>query len=117
LSKDRALILWVDKNTFATTLLEDIFKKRNISFYTINSVENFSYLVEDLKPSLMVLDSQTALENLEKLKLQYDSSEALRNLPVLVIDDQGHLDFIHNKRGTLGRPFDPFKIPDILLQT
>lgn len=62
----------------------------------------------------MVLDSQTALENLEKLRFQYDSSEALRNLPVMIINDEGYFDFIQHKIGVISRPFDPFQIPDIL---
>jgi hypothetical protein len=114
LSKDRGLIIWVDENTFATALLEEIFKKRNVPFYTINSAENFSYLIDDLNPSLLVLDSLTALKHLDKLKFQYEKSESLRNLPVVIIDDQEYLDFIPHKRESLHRPFDPFQIPDIL---
>ena len=108
------LILWVDENTFASGLLESIFKKRNIPLYTINSAKNFTYLVDDLNPSLMVLDSKTALASLEELKFQYESSEALRRLPVILIDVVPELNFIEKRLGLIQRPFDPFKIPEMM---
>ncbi len=64
----------------------------------------------------MVLDSKTALQHLEELKNQYINSQSLRNLPVVMIDDQEDFDFILNKQGSIKRPFDPFRIPDILGQ-
>lgn len=108
------LVLWIDSNTFATGLLEKIFKKKNQSFYTLPSAEDFSYLVEDLKPELLVLDSKTAHESINSLKQQYEASSALQALPVIMIDEGEEIAFIEHKIGKINRPFDPYKIPEIL---
>jgi hypothetical protein len=107
------LVLWIDANTFATSLLEKVFKRLNLPFYTLSSVEDFSYLVDDLKPQLLVLDSKTASSNIDILRKQYEGSEGLRKLPVILIDED-EIPFIENAIGRIKRPFDPFKIPDTL---
>ena len=108
------LVLWIDQNTFATGLLEKVFKKKNLPFYTLSSAHDFVYLVEDLKPELLVLDSATGEKYSEDLKRQYLESIVLRNLPVIFIDEVSGLDFIQNRKGMISRPFDPFKIPQKL---
>lgn len=108
------LVLWIDANTFATGLLERVFKKKNLPFYTLDNASDFAYLVEDLKPHLLVLDAKTAEDHLEALKGQFEASETLRSLPVVVIDENSEIPFIQNKIGEIHRPFDPFKIPDML---
>lgn len=108
------LVLWIDSNTFATGLLEKVFKRQGLPFYTLESAADFTYLVDDLKPELLILDGKTALENVALLKSQFESSEALRKLPVIFIDPVPGLEFIENKIGQINRPFDPFKIPETL---
>jgi hypothetical protein len=108
------LILWIDENTFATGLLEKVFKMKSLPFYTLNSVNDFSYLIEDLRPELLILDCPTAMKQLEVFKKQYETSELLQNLPVILIDESSELGFISKKIGQISRPFDPFKIPEII---
>lgn len=108
------LVLWIDQNTFATTLLEKVFKKRDLNFYTIKNATDFVYLVEDLRPSVLVLDVETALADVEKLRTQYQASVALRELPVIYVGGRVELDFIQDIRGVITRPFDPFKIPEMI---
>jgi hypothetical protein len=107
------LVLWIDKNTFASSFLEKVFKTKNLPFYTLSSTSDFSYLVADLRPALLVLDAETAWEGREALFQQYQTSEELRRLPVVLIDDRQDLDFL-NKVGEIKRPFDPYKIPERL---
>lgn len=106
------LVLWIDQNTFATGLLEKVFKKKDLPFYTLAQANDFVYLVEDLKPVLIVLDAQTALVQEESFKAQYESSRALRSLPFILID--GDIPYIQNVLGKISRPFDPFQIPEEL---
>lgn len=108
------LILWIDQNTFASSLLEKVFKRRNQPFYTLSEAKDFLYLVEDLKPAMIVLDHSTAMRDLVPLKEQFEKSEALRQLPVIFIEDSTGLDFIPNNVGMIKRPFDPFKIPEMI---
>lgn len=109
------LILWIDQNTFATSLLEKVFKKKELPFYTLANASDFTYLVDDLNPVLIVMDTKTALSHLESFKSQFESSEKLRSLPFVWVDGQSHdLDFVKNVVGKIERPFDPFEIPEKL---
>lgn len=105
------LVLWIDQNTFASSLVEKVFKKKGLPFYTISSVNDFLYLINDLNPEVVVIDSLTVLENLGPFKAQYNS---MRKLPVITIDHKSDLDFLENRIGEIKRPFDPFKVPEII---
>ena len=109
------LILWIDQNTFATSLLEKVFKKKDLPFYTLPNASDFTYLVEDLNPILIVMDTKTALSHLESFKAQYQTSQKLQSLPFVWVDGQSQdLDFVKNVVGKIERPFDPFEIPETL---
>lgn len=105
------MILWIDSNTFATGLLERVFKAREIPFYTIAAASEFAYLVKDLNATLLVIDARTAIGAGEAFRRQY---EEVRDLPVILIDEVPGLEFIQNRLGTIARPFDPYKIPSLL---
>ncbi len=83
-------------------------------FYHLAQVKDFSYLIDDLKPVLIVLDAATALKDLEAFKQQYQQSTAMRKTPVVIMGEWDDLDFIDIKQGKLERKFDPFTIPDKL---
>jgi DNA-binding NtrC family response regulator len=108
------LVLWIDGNTFATGLLEKVFKSKHLPFYTLSDVKDFLYLIDDLRPELLVLDALTVKNEEEKFIKQFELSESLRSLPVVVIGDEDDLPYVRNKVGFLKRPFDPFKVPDVL---
>ncbi len=106
------LILWIDGNTFATTLLEKIFKNQALSFYSLQNVDDFLYLVEDLKPVVIVLDYPTLLKNKSRFFEQLNSSELLKTLPFILIDGIEGESELQNVIGQIKRPFDPFEIPN-----
>lgn len=108
------LVLWIDQNTFATALLEKVFKKKNLLFYTLNNARDIVYLIDDLRPTVLVLDRETALIYQKELDQQYASSEGLKNLPVIFIGEGEELTFISKTIGQLQRPFNPFLIPQKL---
>ncbi len=108
------LVLWIDHNTFATSLIEKVFKKRSLPFYTINSVEDFSYLVDDLNPSLIVLDGETFSKNREVFLEQYINSAKMQNLPFILLDPQSDFSFLKNKIGEIRKPLEPFDLPEVL---
>ncbi len=109
------LILWIDENRFATELLEKVFKSKNLPFYTLAEIKDLIYLINDLKPDLLVLDALTIKNCGEVYFKQYESLEALNSLPVVVIGSREDLPFIKNKIGFISRQFDPFKIPEVLI--
>ncbi len=110
------LILWIDQNNFATELLEKIFKKKSIPFYSLNHLNDFGYLVDDLRPELIVLDGETFANNTDTFLEQYEKSDLMQQLPFVLIAPKGDLTFLRNKVGEITKPFDPFAIPDLLLK-
>lgn len=107
------LVFWIDQNTFASKLLEKVFKKQNLGFYTLETARDFSYLVVDLKPTMIVLDEKTALESLEELKNQLQKTPEMQNLPYVIVGKTEEFSFL-NVVGSIERPFDPYKIPELL---
>ncbi len=108
------LVLWIDSNTFATGLLERVYKQRGLPFYALETAADFSYLIEDLRPVVLVIDVATAKTAGDALRLQYATAPLFRTLPVITIDGSSEVDFLENRIGQINRPFDPFQIPDII---
>ncbi len=108
------LTLWIDKNELLGPFLEKIFKKQNRGFYLCPNARDFAYLVEDLRPSLIVLDRETGLLDLEVLKAQYEGSSTMRDTAFVVIGEWEGLEFIQNKLGRLPRKLDPFEVPKLV---
>ena len=108
------LILWIDQNTFATSLIEKVFKRKQLPFYTLPGVEDFSYLVDDLSPVLIVLDGETFIQNPEAFLKQYEASQKMQEIPFILLEPKGEMGFIKKKIGELKKPIDPFELPEIL---
>jgi len=107
----RGLVLWIDGNEFSTKLVEKVFKQNGLSFYALSSVSDFAYLIEDLSPSLIVVDAQTALNDKERFLAQYQATQGFKSIPVVIIDPVAGLEFLESRVGQILRPFDPFSIP------
>ena len=75
------LVLWIDKNEFATSALEKIFNKQNLSLYTINSAEDIQYLIEDMDPEVIVMDVATYLLHEDRVNMFMAASEKMQNTP------------------------------------
>lgn len=108
------LVLWIDQNELATGLFEKVFKEKGKKFYTLNSVSDFSYLISDLDPALIVIDAATALKDLESFKKQYEKTGGLLGKPVVIVDPLPGLEFIQKIIGTINRPINPFELPEKL---
>lgn len=108
------LVLWIDQNTFATSLIEKVFKKKAMGLYSLDKAVDIAYLVEDIRPVVVVLDTQTAIRDLANFSKEYSESAVLQNTDFILLGGDPGLDFIKNNRGTLSKPLDPFKIPELL---
>lgn len=108
------LVLWIDQNTVSASLVERVFKRRGLAFYSLTKIDHFSYLIEDLRPSVIVLDGATFRDHQELILSQYQASSLMQELPVVLLEPQENMDWIKNKLGSISKPFDPFQIPDLL---
>ena len=75
------LVLWIDKNEFSTSALEKIFEKKGLEIYTINSAQDIQYLIEDLKPQVIVMDVATYLEAEDRVNMFMAASEVMQSTP------------------------------------
>ena len=105
------LVLWIDQNTFVADLVERVFKQEQLPIYSLTTVENFIYLVDDLSPGVIVLDLLTAKNNEEVLRKQFQESEKLRSTPVILLGVGETPDFVKVIIGQINRPFNPFEVP------
>ncbi len=108
------LVLWIDENALSASLVERVFKRRGLDFYCLTKIDHFSYLIDDLRPALIVLDGATFAANRELILSEYQASELMQEVPVVLLAPQENMDWIKNKIGTIPKPFDPFEIPDLL---
>jgi hypothetical protein len=111
------LILWIDRNDFSRKLFEKIFKDQGFQFYGLSKVDDFAYLISDLDPSLIIVDSDTALEEIEVFKSQYLSTQCFLGKPVIIIDLKPGLEFISPMAGEIKKPIDAFDLPKFLINT
>lgn len=110
------LVLWIDQNTFSTSLVERVFKKKGLGFYSLSQVHDFSYLVDDLKPAVIVLDGSTFQKHADSFLEQFNKSATMQVTPFIFLDPQGDLSFIKTQIGMIPKPFDPFSIPALIEQ-
>lgn len=108
------LVFWIDQNEFAGTLVQKVFKKKGLDFYYLKDARDFSYLIDDLNPSLIVIDRETILKDFGAFEAQYVTSEKMKQIPFVAIGGWDQLDLIKLKAGDLPRKLDPFEIPEKL---
>lgn len=60
-------IFYVEKVQFLRSMLEVALRAKGAEIYTINTMENNFYLLDDLNPDLVIFDIQTVGDSLEAL--------------------------------------------------
>src|SRR5690554_2374595 len=106
------LIFWIDENTFATSLTQKALLSQGLDFYTIPSAKDFAYLIEDLKPQTIVIESKTVLKDLSVFKEQYESTSHFFGAKIVVIGPRSEFDFLENIVATLELPINPFQLKE-----
>lgn len=101
------MVFWIDQNTFASSLMSKFMKDKHMAFYTHDKAQDFAFLVEDLKPQLIVLDQKTVCGNLSGFKQEYLNSPQFRATPVVAIGSWEGLEFIENKHALIDLPLKP----------
>ena len=108
------LVLWIDENTFASSLFEKAFKKKGKDFYTLATAQDFAYLVSDLDPEVIVLDAQTALKSKERFIEQFNETSGFNGKPFILLDPKPGLEFVQNKIGEINRPIEAFALVELI---
>ena len=108
------LIFWVDEDKFVADLVGKVFQKKGLEFYHLETVADFSFRVLDLKPEVIVMDSETVQKNRDDFEKQFKENIALQDYPYVIKGEEQDFSFILKKVGTLSLPLDVFRVFEIL---
>jgi DNA-binding NtrC family response regulator len=61
------IVLFIEKEKFIRKLTEELFSIKKGKIYTVESISNNFYLIEDLKPQIVIFDVQSIGEHLDQL--------------------------------------------------
>lgn len=76
-------VFFIEGEKFLRDMLELIFKDRGLSIYTIESAADCVYLIDDLKPDLIVADLNTLIPNITPFFSALD--EKGLSIPILAL--------------------------------
>ncbi len=60
-------VFYIEKEKFLRSMFEVAFKQKNVEIYTIDSIKDNFYLLDDLKPRIIIFDLSTVGADLETL--------------------------------------------------
>ncbi len=92
--------------------LEKIFNKLSLSLYTINSPQDIQYLIEDLKPEVIVMDVATYLANEDRVNMFMAASELMQTIPWISVGTR-EISFPGAKMiGHIKKPLNIMTVPE-----
>ena len=68
-------IIYINENRFVCQLVEKLCKQNEIACYTLDQVEDFTYLVNDLRPQLVLVALDTFNSHEQLIKEYLEKSE------------------------------------------
>lgn len=106
-------VFLIDSNPMITDWLERQAKARSERFYSMSSLLDAPYFIQDLLPDVVVLDGKTVQKDAEEFIAAIEDHPHLRVVPVIGLGDAlpewcGAL----NLKGHLPKPLDPSKFHD-----
>jgi hypothetical protein len=78
-------IIYVNEKRFVCQLVEKVCKQNEIACYTVEQIDNFSYIIDDLVPQLVVVELDTFTNFEDIILLSINES---KNKPQLVKIDK-----------------------------
>lgn len=78
-------IIYVNEKRFVCQLVEKVCKQNEIACYTVEQIDNFSYIINDLVPQLVVVELDTFTKFEDIILLSINES---KNKPQLVKIDK-----------------------------
>lgn len=89
---------------FVCSAVQEFSKLKGVSTYVIDDFNDFSYLIEDLKPQVFVIHEATLIEQLEQFE---NGIKKFPDLKIIVITDKGESKLSDKYTLKIQEPFDP----------
>ena len=87
-------LFYINKNKFVCQLVEKLCKQEGIDCYTLDQNEHFAYLLNDLRPDVVVI-SQDGLDMLGEV--YFEAMSSADNTPPTVLMSEAENDKIPNR--------------------
>ena len=114
-SKDQVKkIFYVDKVEFLRSMMELSFRSKKTEIYTVDTLENNFYLLDDLSPDLILFDVESVRAQLEEL-CQYTSKNLSKTILVAVGNESDKAQVSSMVKKFFLKPLDASKIADQIL--
>jgi len=66
--KQKKKVFYIEKVSFLRSMMEFALKARGAEIYTVDTLDNNFYLLEDLTPDLIIFDLDSIGDNLDQIK-------------------------------------------------
>lgn len=86
-------VIWIDQTKFICKLAEGLLAEHGVSCYTLDRADDFSYIISDLEPDLIICDLKTVSVNLDKFKEQVSDFEGKILTTATIADYEQFKDF------------------------
>lgn len=106
-------VIWIDQTKFICKLVEDLLKERGVACHTLESLSDFSYLLTDLRPELLICDLKTINQDLGQFKNQVKDYNGKVVTTASLADYERFNDF--KFFGLIEKPLDVEKLYDQIL--
>ncbi len=89
-------IFYINKTKFVCDFVENLCKSNGLSCFTLTETSDFSYLITDLKPKLVIIDKSALDENSDQFWSGLKESEHSGYKTMLVGDSNDSFDISYN---------------------
>ncbi|MGZ3789136.1 MAG: hypothetical protein ACXVLQ_11475 [Bacteriovorax sp.] len=103
-------IIYIDKGDFLRSMMEFALKSKGAQIYTVATLENNFYLLDDLLPNLIIFDVETARPHLEELFCYREKAT------LVAVGDESQRFLVEGKvKAFLARPLEAKNIAEKIL--
>lgn len=75
-------VFYIEKEKFLRSMVELALKAKKAEIYTVDTLSENFYLIDDLKPQLVLFDMDATPQDLEKLYMYHDRLKLIATGPI-----------------------------------
>ncbi len=112
-------VFWIDSSKFVTDVVSATLREENITCYTHGSADNFHFILEDMRPEVLVVDASTLGENTQVFFKTLESGVESSKIPVVLLGNEEELQTLSKKyksqiKGIIKKPLAPMALTNEL---
>lgn len=108
-------VILIEKTKLVSKLLSTVLESNGAKCYVLNELEDFSYLVDDLRPQILLVEVSTLRDDLELFWKAIDNS-AFKSFKLVLFGKKDDVDSITNIERFDSKLYKPIDISNIYEQ-